>query len=77
MAESRGYYALAREMIDRVRAGSLTERQLVDAMGGDRELMQSLLLDLTARGIIAFDEHARHLTVHEGQAARFSARWEE
>lgn len=77
MVESRGFYDLCREMIDRVRAGSLTERQLVDAMGGDRELMQSLLLDLTARGIISFDAQARHLTVHEGQAAKFSARWEE
>ena len=77
MAESRGYYDLCREMIDRVRAGPLTERQLVEAMGGDMEFMQTLLLDLTARGIIAFDTHARHLTVHEGQAAKFSARWEE
>jgi len=77
MAESRGYYDLCREMIDRVRAGSLTERQLVEAMGGDMEFMQTLLLDLTARGIISFDAQARHLTVHEGQAAKFSARWEE
>ena len=50
-----------------VRNLSVAHQQMVEIMKAYRRKPR----------IIAFDEHARHLTVHEGQAARFSARWEE
>lgn len=76
MPEARSYEQLVREMIDRIRLGSLTEKRLVEAMKGDPDIMMALLMDLASKGVVSLDTQAKALIVHEGKAARFLERWE-
>lgn len=75
MPEARSYEQLVREMLDRIRVGSLTERRLIEAMKGDADIMTALLMDLASKGVVSLDAQAKSLIVHEGKAARFLERW--